>query len=76
MTITPLPLKPEFLTAPTSNAILQNISWQTYQAMLADMSDCRSARLNYDHGVLEIRIPSDLHAVMNRYANGSRKEVK
>ena len=66
MTTTPLPLKPEFLTAATSNAILQNISWQTYQAMLADMGDRRSARLNYDHGVLEIRMPSDLHEVINR----------
>jgi Uma2 family endonuclease len=66
MTITPLLLKPEIATTSISNAVLKNISWQTYQAMLADMGDRRSARLNFDQGVLEIRMPSDLHEVMNR----------
>jgi hypothetical protein len=66
MAITPRALKPEFLIATASNVVLQNISWQTYQAMLVDMGDRRSARLNYDHGVLEIRRHSDLHEVINR----------
>ncbi|MEY3302422.1 MAG: hypothetical protein RLZZ139_794, partial [Cyanobacteriota bacterium] len=42
MTTTPLPLKPEIATtniSNASNAVLKNISWQTYQAMLADMGD-------------------------------------
>ncbi|MEA5478320.1 Uma2 family endonuclease [Pseudanabaena galeata UHCC 0370] len=69
MTTTPLPLKPEIATtniSSDSNAVLKNISWQTYQAMLADMGDRRSARLNYDQGVVEIRMPSDLHEAINR----------
>lgn len=45
----------------TQRVVLHNISWQTYQAMLADMGDHRAARLAYDRGVLEITMPSDLH---------------
>ncbi|UBF27070.1 Uma2 family endonuclease [Kovacikia minuta CCNUW1] len=45
----------------TQRVALHNISWQTYQAMLADMGNHRSSRLAYDHGVLEITMPSDLH---------------
>jgi Uma2 family endonuclease len=56
--------KPEI--APANHAVLPNISWQTYQAMLTDMGDRRSIRLNYDHGVLEIKMPSALHEVINR----------
>jgi len=66
MTITPLSPQMKTATAATSNAVLSNISWQTYQAMLVDMGDRRSARLNYDQGVLEIRMPSDLHEAINR----------
>ena len=56
--------KPEI--APANNVVLSNISWQTYQAMLVDMGDRRSIRLSYDHGVLEIKMPSALHEVINR----------
>ncbi len=45
----------------TQRVVLHNISWQTYQAMLTDMGDHRAARLAYDHGTLEIIMPSDLH---------------
>jgi len=66
MVTTPIPSKPDTIALNSSSPILQNISWQTYQAMLADMGDRRSARLNYDRGVLEIRMPSDLHEAINR----------
>jgi len=66
MTTTPLPLKPEFLTAPTGNAVLQNISWQTYQAMIADMGDHRVNRLAYERGALEIKMPLEFHEAINR----------
>jgi Uma2 family endonuclease len=46
--------------------VLHNISWQTYQAMLADMGDHRASRLAYDLGVLEITMPSDLHEFIKR----------
>ncbi len=45
---------------------LPNISWQTYQAMLADIGDRSSIRLVYDRGVLEIRMPSDIDEAINR----------
>jgi Uma2 family endonuclease len=50
----------------TGDVVLSNISWQTYQAMLDDMGDRASVRLVYDQGVLEIRMPSDLHEAINR----------
>ena len=50
----------------TGNVVLSNISWQTYQAMLSDIGDRSSVRLVYDQGVLEIRMPSDLHEAINR----------
>lgn len=66
MTITPIRSMPEMAIALNGSAVLPNISWSTYQAMLADMGDRRSARLNYDQGVLEIRRHSDLHEAINR----------
>lgn len=50
----------------TQQVVLHNISWQTYQALLADMGDHRSSRLAYDRGVLEITMPSDLHEFIKR----------
>ncbi len=46
--------------------ILHNVTWQTYQALLADMGEHRSARLAYNHGTLEIKMPSKLHELINR----------
>ena len=48
------------------DVVLPNISWQTYQAMLDDIGDRSSVRLVYDLGVLEIRMPSDIHEAINR----------
>lgn len=45
----------------SQRVVLYNVSWQTYQALLADMGDHRSSRLAYDQGILEIIMPSDLH---------------
>jgi len=50
----------------TGDVVLSNISWQTYQAMLADIGDRSSVRLVYDKGVLEIKMPSDIHEAINR----------
>ncbi len=66
MTITPISNPQEIATAPASNAVLSNVSWQTYQALLADMSDHRSARLAYDRGTLEIKMPLEFHEAINR----------
>lgn len=41
--------------------VLQNISWRTYQSLLADYEQEPAFRLTYDSGTLEIRMPRDLH---------------
>ena len=46
--------------------VLRNVSWPTYQALVADMGDHRAARLTYDCGTLEIKTPSKLHELINR----------
>lgn len=50
----------------TQRIVLENVSWQTYQALLADMGDHRASRLTYDEGTLEIKMPSKLHEIINR----------
>lgn len=51
---------------PPSIAILQPITWSTYQALVADLGDHSAARLAYDQGTLEIKMPSPLHEFLNR----------
>lgn len=46
--------------------VLHSVSWETYQALLADMGEHRAARLAYNHGILEIKMPSKLHELINR----------
>lgn len=50
----------------TQRVMLHDISWQTYQTLLAEMGDHRACRLAYDRGVLEITMPSDLHEFIKR----------
>ncbi|NEN97242.1 MAG: Uma2 family endonuclease [Moorea sp. SIO1F2] len=45
----------------TQRIVLQNVSWQTYKALLADLGDHRASRLAYAQGMLEITMPSDRH---------------
>lgn len=46
--------------------ILQNISWQTFKTMLAEMGDNRATRLAYDSGIVEIMTPLMPHENSNR----------
>jgi Uma2 family endonuclease len=50
----------------TQRIVLENVSWQTYQALLTDMGSQRASRLTYDEGTLEIKMPSKLHEIINR----------
>jgi Uma2 family endonuclease len=50
----------------TQNIVLTNVSWQTYKALLTDMGDHRATRLTYNCGVLQIKMPSRLHEIINR----------
>ncbi|TVP61179.1 MAG: Uma2 family endonuclease [Nodularia sp. (in: Bacteria)] len=56
------------MTAPThsQSAILSNISWHTFETILAQMGDNRATRLAYDHGTLEIITPLMPHEHNNR----------
>ena len=56
------------MTAPTHSqrATLSNISWHTFETILAEMGDNRSTRLAYDHGTLEIMTPLMPHEHNNR----------
>jgi Uma2 family endonuclease len=67
MTISPILPQKEIAPLFASNtAILPNISWQTYEALLNEMGEHRTARLAYYHEVLEIRMPLELHEAINR----------
>jgi Uma2 family endonuclease len=46
--------------------VLHNISWETYEHLLADHRDRSSPRFAYDQGVLEIMVVSSKHERPNR----------
>ncbi|AFY43559.1 Uma2 family endonuclease [Nostoc sp. PCC 7107] len=50
----------------TQRGILPNISWQTFETMLAEMGNNRTTRLTYDQGTLEIMTPLMPHEHNNR----------
>jgi Uma2 family endonuclease len=50
----------------TQRILLPGVRWCTYEALLTDMGDHPAARLAYNHGTLEIMVPSFSHALLNR----------
>ena len=46
--------------------ILRNVSWETYERLLADHENSSAPRFAYDRGVLEIMSPSPEHEKTNR----------
>ena len=58
---------------------LSGISWQTYQALLSELSD-RRLRLTYNQGNLEIVVPSPEHefykTLMGRFVETIAEELK
>ena len=46
---------------PLQHAVLHDISWATYEALLLDHLDSRWPRFVYDEGILEIMTPSSKH---------------
>ncbi|MCC3405204.1 MAG: Uma2 family endonuclease [Microcoleus sp. PH2017_10_PVI_O_A] len=62
MLVTPIKPSPE---KTTQRIVLSNISWQTYESLLAEAGNKRSSRFSYSQGVLEIIMPSDLHETVN-----------
>jgi Uma2 family endonuclease len=46
---------------PGQHVLLQDVSWQEFEAILEDLGDHRSSRLAYDNGILEIAMPLPEH---------------
>ncbi len=46
--------------------VLHNISWRTYENLLADLANASAPRLTYDRGTLEIMSPLPEHEESNR----------
>ena len=46
--------------------IIEDVSWQTYEQLLADLADRSAPRLTYDCGTLEIMSPTPRHEELNR----------
>ncbi len=53
-------------TVAEQRVLLKNISWQTFETILAEMGEDRVIRLAYDHGLLEIMTPLLPHEHNNR----------
>ncbi|MGL5083132.1 MAG: Uma2 family endonuclease [Microcoleaceae cyanobacterium] len=48
---------------PGSHFLLHNISWQDFEQILEDLGEHRSARIAYEHGILEIMVPLSEHEI-------------
>jgi Uma2 family endonuclease len=53
---------------PEQRVTLYNVSWETYERLLADLQDSSAPRMTYDRGTLEIMSPSSEHERYNRIA--------
>lgn len=51
---------------PEQRMILSNISWETYERLLADHENSSAPRFTYDRGMLEIMSPNPEHEETNR----------
>lgn len=46
---------------PGQQLLLEDVSWQQFESMLAEWGDSRAARLSYSNGILEIMVPLPEH---------------
>ena len=53
-------------TPPEQRVLLQNISWQLYESLLAELGNKRSTRIAYHQGQLEIMVPLAEHENRHR----------
>jgi Uma2 family endonuclease len=54
------------ISPPEEKILLHNVSWETYEQLLANYVDSSNPRFAYDRGVLEIMILSAKHEEPNR----------
>ncbi len=57
---------PIAVSPPEQRVVLRNVSWETYERLLAENLDHSSPRFTYDRGVLEIMSPSAEHEWYNQ----------
>jgi Uma2 family endonuclease len=57
---------PTVLSPPEQRVLLRNVSWETYERLLAENLDNSAPRFTYDRGVLEIMSPSAEHEWYNQ----------
>lgn len=48
---------------PGQRLLIRHLNWQKFEHILEELGDCRSSRLAYSHGNLEIRMPTPEHEV-------------
>lgn len=53
------------ISPPEERILLHDVTWETYEQLLANYEDRSSPRFNYDRGVLEIMSPSSEHEEIN-----------
>jgi Uma2 family endonuclease len=54
------------LQPPDQRVVLRNVSWETYEGLLAGQEDSSAPRFTYDRGTLEIMSPLPEHEEVNR----------
>jgi Uma2 family endonuclease len=59
-------LEPAVALTGEKRVTLHNLTWQSYQQILAALPETRAARLTYDCGTLEISVPSEEHEFSGR----------
>ncbi|GAA6617857.1 hypothetical protein [Scytonema sp. NUACC26] len=52
--------------APGSAIKIDGVNWENYITLLKELGDNRPTRIAYNNGVLEIRMPGQLHEAANR----------
>ena len=55
--------------------LMDGVSWETYEALLADGGDRRQTRMAFDQGVLEIVTPSFEHELFRDVVSGVAEEI-
>ncbi|MDA0673799.1 MAG: Uma2 family endonuclease [Cyanobacteria bacterium] len=51
---------------PGSALRITEVAWESYVALLCELGENRATRIAYNRGVLEIRMPGQLHEVINQ----------
>ena len=55
------------IVPPGQTVVLENISWNEFEAILKDLGESRGSRIAYDRGKLEIMTPLPEHEVNKEY---------